>query len=197
MTARRDRRTHGPITRSLWRAQFRGAFSLVELVIVIVVIGIVAAIAVPRLTRGATQAGAAALRSDLATLNRAVELYRAEHEGRAPTATHIGLQLTNYSNAAGNALSATADPGNGIVFGPYLREIPAIQIGPNKGATRFAAVPGDDIAWLYTGNGATILPNLFDDSMAVPDSVIDQLNTTRDELEAAIETGDLNAVLRN
>ena len=72
-------RSKGPISQSAggWSMAVRSvdrAFSLVELVIVLVIIGIVAAIAVPRITRGATRASAVALRSDLATLRNAIEL---------------------------------------------------------------------------------------------------------------------------
>ena len=66
------------------RRQLLGGFSLIELVMVMVIIGAISAIAIPRLTRGASRSGAVALKADLAMFRKAIELYRAEHQGRAP-----------------------------------------------------------------------------------------------------------------
>ena len=126
------------------------AFSLVELVIVLVIIGIVAAIAVPRITRGATRASAVALRSDLATLRNAIELYRAEHEGTFPAVARFVDQMTKFSNLAGNAFSANPDVANGVVLGPYLKAIPPLPVGARRGATGVAAVSADGVGWIYT-----------------------------------------------
>jgi type II secretory pathway pseudopilin PulG len=59
-------------------------FSLVELVIVIVLIGVIAAIAIPRLSSGATGSGDAALKQSLKVLRDAIERYAAEHGGDFP-----------------------------------------------------------------------------------------------------------------
>ena len=54
-------------------------FSLIELVTVVLIIVLIAAVAIPRLIRGSRTAGAAALKRDLAALRTAIELYAAEH----------------------------------------------------------------------------------------------------------------------
>ncbi len=110
----------------------RLAFSLVELVIVIVIMGVIAAIAIPRLSRGARTAGGSALRSDLSVLRNSIELYAAEHDGKYPDANIVN-QLTQFSNATGASFSATKNSGSGIVFGPYLKEIPPQPVGAKKG----------------------------------------------------------------
>jgi general secretion pathway protein G len=122
------------------------AFSLVELVIVMVIIGIVAAIAIPRISMGATDARANALRANLSALNRAVEYYAAEHENAYPTPSTFEEQLTKFTNLAGaysDSFSAE------YRFGPYLKEIPKIGVGPNKG--------GDDVGTTATGSAAWVL----------------------------------------
>ena len=53
----------------------RYAFSLVELVVVVVILGIVSAIAIPRLSRGSEGASEAALIGDLAVMRRAIDMY--------------------------------------------------------------------------------------------------------------------------
>ncbi len=107
-------------------------FSLVELVVVIVIMGILAAIAIPRLNRGARRAGASALKADLASLRRAVELYAAEHEGKYPTQMS---QMMAWSDRTGLLVATAKDVGQKIVFGPYLQEMPALPVGSRKGAT--------------------------------------------------------------
>ena len=108
------------------------AFSLVELIIVVVIIGIISAIAIPKMSRGARNAGANTLSMDLSVLRNALELYAAEHDGKFPDAG-IGTQLTQYTDMSGLA-SLTKDPATGRVFGPYLKEIPPLPVGSKKGA---------------------------------------------------------------
>lgn len=111
----------------------RTGFSLVELVIVIVIMGIIAAIAIPRLSRGARSAGSSALKANLSTLRNAIELYAAEHDGKYPDA-NIVAQLTLYSNATGTVTGAK-DVATGVVYGSYIKDIPALPVGSKKGAT--------------------------------------------------------------
>ena len=138
------------------------AFSLVELVIVLVIIGVIAAIAVPRLTRGATNASATALAADLAALRNAIELYRAEHEGAFPTLANFVSQLTQFSDSPGTTFGAAADVANGIVYGPYLKGIPALPVGAQKGSTTVAAAGAAGVGWVYTAASGSIISNNAD-----------------------------------
>ena len=49
------------------------SFGLIELVIVVVIIAVTAAIALPRMSHGARNAGASALKANLSTLRSAFE----------------------------------------------------------------------------------------------------------------------------
>jgi len=143
-----------------WRTR-RQAFTLVELVIVLVIIGVVAAIAVPRLSRGATNASATAVTADLVMLRKAIELYRAEHEGIFPTVNDFVDQMTMFSNVGGNSFSATPDIPNGIGYGPYLKAMPPLPVGVRKGSTGVAAADGPGIGWIYTEATGKIRANTF------------------------------------
>lgn len=83
------------------------AFTLVELVMVIVIIGLLAAIIVPKFTSQRDQAGIAATKANLENLRTAVSLYYAQ-EGQWPSTASLSI-LTD-----GTAPSGTI----------YIREIP-------------------------------------------------------------------------
>ncbi len=144
-------------------------FSLVELVIVVVIIGLLAAIAIPRFSRGAAGATESAVRGDLAVLRNAIEMYAAEHNGTYPAAGTFVAQLTTYTNAAGGT-SATKT--GAFVYGPYLRQIPALKGGTYAGATGIedyttAGAPAAESGtatngWLYKATTGEIWANETD-----------------------------------
>ena len=148
-------------------------FSLIELVIVVVIIGILAAIAIPRMTRGATNAGSAALKASLAQMRNAIELYRAEHDGKFPTDnTTLANQLTMFTKVDGTGASAAADSATGVIYGPYLRAVPALPVSTKKGATGVVASAATAAAtdgWVYTGTDGNIVA-------AIPVAEVDQDN---------------------
>jgi prepilin-type N-terminal cleavage/methylation domain-containing protein len=145
-------------------------FSLVELVIVVVIVGLLAAIAIPRFSRGASGATTSALAGDLAVLRNAIEMYAAEHNGKYPTVSSFEAQLTTYTNLAGTAnASKTAE----YAFGPYLHAVPALKDGDAVGNTGIEAVTAaptasgdesstDGVGWLYNATTGQIWANEFD-----------------------------------
>ncbi|MEX0652786.1 MAG: prepilin-type N-terminal cleavage/methylation domain-containing protein [Phycisphaeraceae bacterium] len=127
-----------------------GGFSLIELVIVVVIIGIIGAIAIPRMSRGASGAADSALVANLSVLRNALDLYAAEHGGDYPTdETTIAEQLTGRTNAAGDVMPAAGDPAD-YIYGPYLRAVPPLPVGANKGETGFTDSEGESgSGWHY------------------------------------------------
>lgn len=142
--------------------QARG-FSLVELVIVVVIVGLLAAIAIPRFSRGAAGASDSALSGDLAVLRNAIEMYAAEHNGTYPLASAFEAQLTQFSALDGTT-SAAKDPA--FPFGPYLHAVPALKTGTavgNNSVLGVATIPtaqnGTDDGWLYIQTTGQIYAN--------------------------------------
>ena len=113
--------------------QDKAGFSQVELVIVIAVIGIVAAIAVPRLSHGYDSDGEATLRDDLAVLRHAIKLYAATHERAypGPDSATFTAQLSGRTDAGGSAVRTS---GVAEVFGPFLLQFPECPVGENAGS---------------------------------------------------------------
>jgi general secretion pathway protein G len=124
----------------------RRAFSLVELVVVVVIVGILAAIAIPRFTSAGESATDSALAADLETLRKAIDLYHGEHLGKYPDLARVSDQLTQYTDVHGN-VSPTRTSAHSL--GPYVRAIPALKVGPTRGSTGIAAAAGDDVGWVY------------------------------------------------
>jgi len=102
------------------------AFSLVELVLVVTIIGIIAGIAVPRISSAAATANANALDATLTNVRQSIDIYYAEHGSfpgyvpgtQTPDGSHFVNQLTLYSDADGNS---NATKSAQYKFGPYLR----------------------------------------------------------------------------
>ncbi len=104
----------------------RPAFSLVELVMVVTIIGIIAAIAVPRMSNATTRASANALQATLTNVRKAIDCYYAEHSKYPGYNPSSGLpdgddfinQLLKYSDLKGRTQPTHGYP---YIYGPYLR----------------------------------------------------------------------------
>jgi prepilin-type N-terminal cleavage/methylation domain-containing protein len=117
----------------LWLNQ--KGFTLIEMIIVVIIMGILAAVIIPQIAVTTGDAQLSTLQTDLTALRNAVEIYYAQHNsaypgardiltGAAPAddaaaATAFVQQLTRYTNAAG-IVSDDVDRVN-FPFGPYIK----------------------------------------------------------------------------
>jgi general secretion pathway protein G len=81
------------------RTQRQTGFSLIEIMVVVVIMGVLAALIVPSVMHRPDQARQVAARQDIATLMQALKLYRLDH-GRYPSNTQ-GLQVLLADPAQG------------------------------------------------------------------------------------------------
>jgi general secretion pathway protein G len=132
------------------------------LVVVVVIIGVLAAIAVPRLSRGGVGASEAAYSQSLTSLRGAIERYRAEH-GVYPTCLVVGgnkttimSQLTQYTDDSGDSSPTVSGTHR---FGPYLREIPGLTVSDRKGRTKVDVADGPAVGWIYDPSTGTVRGN--------------------------------------
>jgi general secretion pathway protein G len=107
----------------------RNGFTLVEILIVVVILGILAAIVIPQFSDASEQAKLSSLVSDLQTVRSQIQLYKAQHhhaDGTTLPGTVTGVDfetaMTSYTVKAGTEASPQS-PGAGI-YGPYLLKIP-------------------------------------------------------------------------
>lgn len=141
-----SRRTTNSRTRGL-----RG-FTLVELLIVVVILGILAAVVIPQFSDASASTEASALRADLQIMRDAVQRYALEHGGNYPGSLTAIARYTNMSGTmAGNRTAV-------YKYGKYVSELPRCPTGPSKGATGWAAIGNNpptvasgstSVGWLY------------------------------------------------
>lgn len=90
-------------------------FTLIEIMVVVVIMGILASLVVPKLIARTGESKVAAAKVDIATVMQALKLYRLDNQ-RYPT-TEQGLQALIEKPAAGPAA-------NGWKAGGYLEKMP-------------------------------------------------------------------------
>ncbi|MFO0828112.1 MAG: prepilin-type N-terminal cleavage/methylation domain-containing protein [Phycisphaerales bacterium] len=121
----------------------RNAFTLIEILIVVVILGILAAIVIPQFTNASQDAQVSAVKSQLQTIRSQVELYRVKN----------GSDNLQGSSTADDlfALLTTPDTANGGF--QYLQSVPVL---PNQYWSW--SWDGVTLKVAYDSNGPT-LPN--------------------------------------
>lgn len=118
-------------------------FTLVEILIVVAILGILAALVIPQFTSAAASSRENSLKMDLHRIRVQLEIYIQQHDGKPPTLENFTDQLTKSSNLAGETAAVGTD---GYRFGPYIQSVP---LNPNT-STRIIGdgEPGTS-AWYY------------------------------------------------
>jgi general secretion pathway protein G len=109
----------------------RGAFTLVEILIVVIILGILASIVIPHFANASEQAKKSTLVSTLQSLRSQIELFMLQHGDKAPVLTAADWSpLTEQSTYSGKTV------------GPYLTFAPT---NPINGHTDVLAVTTDQV----------------------------------------------------
>lgn len=126
------------------------AFTLVEILIVVVILGILAAIVIPQFTNASQESIKAALRGQLKQIDDQVEVYRVNHAGLIPTT---------------DADPFGAGGGWGVLVGQnYLKTAPfnmyaggSVTGVGTTAADAAAAAQGSAVGWFYVVSNPTRL----------------------------------------
>jgi general secretion pathway protein G len=127
------------------------AFTLVEILIVVIILGILAAIVVPRMSDFTTEATETNLKENLSKIRAHLQVYRNEHAS-FPDPTLLADQLTKFTDFQGNVSTSRTTQCH---YGPYIEQMPPNPISKQASiraaaAPTEAAPPGDiDAGWWY------------------------------------------------
>ena len=149
-----------------------GGFTLVEILIVVVILGILAAIAVPKLSNASQTARESSLKEDLHFLRTQVSVYRANHQEsypgypggdstQTPTQQAFNDQLTLYTDLFGNTSATQTGP---YKLGPYLPQVPANPVNSFTTvkflASTDAFTADGTTGWLFQPSTGLMKPNV-------------------------------------
>ena len=147
-------------------------FTLIELIIVVSILGILAAIVVPKFSDASDLARQSALKEDLRNLRTQIELYKTQHDSVCPgypggneaaAATQVIFidQLTKFTDANGNVSETRS---SSYPFGPYLGSMPVNHISQNSDikivSGAFPATASGNEGWVYQASSGKVCPNI-------------------------------------
>lgn len=128
-------------------------FTLVEILIVVVILGVLAAMVIPVFGQASTDAKMSAVASNLQKVRLQIELYKNHHNGNYPgtvSGVTFDQALTGKTDLFGNV---------GGQYGPYLERIPVNSFNNNASVRIDGAAAGANTdGWRFdttTGNFRT------------------------------------------
>lgn len=98
------------------RKSAKRAFTLVEILIVVVILGILAAIVVPQFTDAANEARGGNVATQESTIETQLELFAARNSGSYPTVAQLNTDAANGPAGAG---------WGPLIDGDYLKDVPS------------------------------------------------------------------------
>jgi general secretion pathway protein G len=148
-----------------------GGFTLIEILIVVVILGILAAVVLPKFSDASHTARENALKDDLRYLRTQVTVFKAQHRdvppgypsgnrSAAPTAATFVDQMTKQTDERCGIGSTPAHK-----LGPYFQNMPpnplnqrsTILVVPDGAAM---PAPDDSTGWIYKPSTMELVPNL-------------------------------------
>ncbi|MBC8352173.1 MAG: prepilin-type N-terminal cleavage/methylation domain-containing protein [Planctomycetes bacterium] len=114
-------------------------FTLVEILIVVVIMAVLAAVVVPQFTGSTDDAKRSTAEFNLGSLRSVVQTFRAHHEGIKPSYSTVNKSIE------GLLIETAADGTAGVGFGPYLVGMPDNPFTNVATVVEFTATPAKPI----------------------------------------------------
>ena len=141
------------------RYKSRKGFTLVEILIVVIILGILAAIVIPQFTSASQDARRSSLASTVQSVRSQIELYKLQHGDELPDLNGGGdgawTVFTKKTNLA-HSITPAADEQK---FGPYMQSIPVNGLTDSstieQGDDTFAPAAGQGFVYDYAAGAGS------------------------------------------
>jgi general secretion pathway protein G len=147
------------------RNKVRKAFTLVEILIVVVILGILAAIVIPQFTNATEDAQGGNIKAQLQSLQNQIELFRARHNGSHPFGGTNGIGADDWDLLRGVDANNVPIPG---FEEQYIKKDPSNPAVPDATARALVLTDtstGDAAAgWVYDEDTHTLFASYFDET---------------------------------
>ena len=129
----------------------KSGFTLVEILIVVVILGILAAIVIPQFSQASTEARENSLRADLQTVRSQIELFKIQHSDNLP-----GFGSASWVECMTDTSGTDIDGTLGGAYGPYLQQVPINPFNDLRTVDVAGGTLGDGLqGWMFnTTTGA-------------------------------------------
>jgi len=125
--------------------KIRNGFTLVEILVVVVILGILAAVVIPQFSPAATEAKTSRVASDLQVMRAQIGLYKIQHNDQLPGTAGVSFEdaMTKKTDEAG-----TLNPAG--IRGPYTPRIPVNPFNELDTVDIDGALGGGSHGWYYS-----------------------------------------------
>ena len=139
----------------------KSGFTLVEILIVVVILGILAAIVIPQFTGASTEAKVSSVVSDLQSMRSQIELYKLQHNDQLPGAGGATFEqaMTGETEVDGDVWVA------GTAYGPYMKKLPTNPFVDSSVVNENGTIGDGDTAgtgWEFNTANGDFYPDYID-----------------------------------
>lgn len=139
----------------------RDAFTLIEVLIVVIIMAVLAATIIPQFSSSTEDAKESSLKFNLHTIRSQIEMYKAHHNGNVPTLVNFEDQMTKPTDIDGNT------EGEDLDYGPYFQgEVPVNPFNNSSDLVAVAtageepeAIVAGGAGWQYDESNGGFYPN--------------------------------------
>jgi general secretion pathway protein G len=152
------------------RRTTRPGFTLIEILIVVIILGILAAIVIPQFSSASNDARKSNVQTTVQTLRSQIALYKLQHQDTLPDLVTSWDPIVKKTDAAGSTT-----PAAGVqTFGPYMQETPVNSLNSKSTVSNgdgltpastavgfvfdYAAGAGSGKIWGTDVDGKTLIP---------------------------------------